>query len=310
MEALEQVAPFTTRPSGRIPLPKRQRTKRQRGQSPFTFPVGGSPGGDHDEKVSKTGPLSSTESSEVTRGDEINEEEDMAHCLMLLARGQFRDHEKRQLSVEEDDEEQQEANNDDHHHSKFRSKRFLKTGESVYQCKTCDKVFPSFQALGGHRASHKKPKIAPPTSTGSIKRKNLSPSSPVSASDDEGALPLHLMNTKKKSCDNTSNNGKQLPKLHECLICGAEYSSGQALGGHMRRHRALLTSPALASALTPKTPESQEPLWPGSKAPSLQLDLNLPAPDDDGLPINSMGQERRDRSSLVFSFPALVGCHY
>ncbi|GMI84068.1 RESPONSIVE TO HIGH LIGHT 41 [Hibiscus trionum] len=29
----------------------------------------------------------------------------------------------------------------------------------VFACKTCDKTFPSFQALGGHRASHKKPRL-------------------------------------------------------------------------------------------------------------------------------------------------------
>ncbi|CAA2995571.1 zinc finger ZAT5-like [Olea europaea subsp. europaea] len=29
---------------------------------------------------------------------------------------------------------------------------------NVYQCKTCNRCFPSFTALGGHRASHKKPK--------------------------------------------------------------------------------------------------------------------------------------------------------
>ncbi|URE43141.1 Zinc finger protein [Musa troglodytarum] len=30
----------------------------------------------------------------------------------------------------------------------------------VFECKTCNRQFPSFQALGGHRASHKKPKLA------------------------------------------------------------------------------------------------------------------------------------------------------
>ncbi|QCE07041.1 zinc finger protein ZAT11-like [Vigna unguiculata] len=28
-----------------------------------------------------------------------------------------------------------------------------------FQCKTCNRKFSSFQALGGHRASHKKPKL-------------------------------------------------------------------------------------------------------------------------------------------------------
>ncbi|KAG6404451.1 hypothetical protein SASPL_136699 [Salvia splendens] len=29
----------------------------------------------------------------------------------------------------------------------------------IFTCKTCDRQFPSFQALGGHRASHKKPRL-------------------------------------------------------------------------------------------------------------------------------------------------------
>ncbi|BAF16374.1 zinc finger protein ZAT12 [Oryza sativa Japonica Group] len=31
--------------------------------------------------------------------------------------------------------------------------------ERAFVCKTCNRVFPSFQALGGHRASHKKPRL-------------------------------------------------------------------------------------------------------------------------------------------------------
>ncbi|KAK8942412.1 Zinc finger protein ZAT11 [Platanthera zijinensis] len=33
------------------------------------------------------------------------------------------------------------------------------TTTRVFECKTCRRQFPSFQALGGHRASHKKPRL-------------------------------------------------------------------------------------------------------------------------------------------------------
>jgi C2H2-type zinc finger len=73
--------------------------------------------------------------------------------------------------------------------------------ERVFECKTCYRQFNSFQALGGHRAGHKKPK------QGSGKCTNPK----------FGSLAKH--------------------KLHECSICGLEFAIGQALGGHMKRHR-------------------------------------------------------------------------
>lgn len=68
----------------------------------------------------------------------------------------------------------------------------------VFSCKTCNKKFNSFQALGGHRASHKRPK--------------------TDGNDVVLQAPLK-------------------PKTHECSVCGLEFAIGQALGGHMRRHR-------------------------------------------------------------------------
>lgn len=74
----------------------------------------------------------------------------------------------------------------------------------VFECKTCNRQFPSFQALGGHRASHKKPRLT----------------------EGDGGM---------------ENQPPAKPKTHECSICGLEFAIGQALGGHMRRHRAGLS---------------------------------------------------------------------
>ncbi|XP_071732853.1 zinc finger protein ZAT11-like [Rutidosis leptorrhynchoides] len=72
----------------------------------------------------------------------------------------------------------------------------------VFECKTCNRQFRSFQALGGHRTSHKKPRV-----------------------NNEGDLK------------HGTNLVPMKPKSHECSICGLEFALGQALGGHMRRHR-------------------------------------------------------------------------
>lgn len=106
---------------------------------------------------------------------------DMANCLMLLSKvGQI-----------------------DHHVTK-NSPRVR-----AFVCKTCDRQFPSFQALGGHRASHKKPRLM------------------------AGDLFHHAPASPAK------------PKTHECSVCGLEFAIGQALGGHMRRHRAVVGSDGL-----------------------------------------------------------------
>ncbi|KAK4743104.1 hypothetical protein SAY87_001105 [Trapa incisa] len=73
----------------------------------------------------------------------------------------------------------------------------------VFECKTCSRQFHSFQALGGHRASHKKPRLSHPD-------------------------------------DHQGPESPEKPKTHECPVCGLEFAIGQALGGHMRRHRAVV----------------------------------------------------------------------
>ncbi|GFQ01969.1 zinc finger protein zat11 [Phtheirospermum japonicum] len=108
----------------------------------------------------------------------------------------------------------------------------------VFTCKTCHRQFTSFQALGGHRASHKKPRLA--------------------AGEDQPPL------------------SPPKPKSHECSICGLEFPIGQALGGHMRRHRSTVNIQRTQNDhfLSLSPPQVVKKLMPNNRR-VLCLDLNL-----------------------------------
>ncbi|KAK8562836.1 hypothetical protein V6N13_018606 [Hibiscus sabdariffa] len=79
-----------------------------------------------------------------------------------------------------------------------------------YKCSVCDKAFPSYQALGGHKASHRKPS----TDGAAAKAITQSTTSTTSSSGDTGGNS----------------------RAHKCSICHKTFPTGQALGGHKRCH--------------------------------------------------------------------------
>ncbi|PSS30497.1 Zinc finger protein [Actinidia chinensis var. chinensis] len=85
-----------------------------------------------------------------------------------------------------------------------------------YHCKTCDKTFHSYQALGGHRSVHKTP-----TNSGFV-GKILT--AEMSIETNENSVEQEEIYELKKRKD------------RECPICFKVFPSGQALGGHKRAH--------------------------------------------------------------------------
>ncbi|XP_030521042.1 zinc finger protein ZAT5 isoform X2 [Rhodamnia argentea] len=298
-------------------IAKGKRTKRQRPASP------GGEGGGGGDNGSALSPSSSGDNVVYSSAEE--EEEDMANCLILLAQGDGRpsrigcDHDGGKVGV-------------------FSGKKFsevvataavgggaaaaatARAGFYVYECKTCSRVFPSFQALGGHRASHKKPRSI------ADHDQKIKPCAGVVGSDvneDEGegqlgkiSPPLSIHVASHKGLHQANK-----PKIHECNICGSEFTSGQALGGHMRRHRSApsaTTTSAEATGLT-ELPVAAAAIA-GSEKPRnvLSLDLNLPAPPEDDHH-HQQAHRRRETSKfqfatsqqpIILASPALVDCHY
>ncbi|KAL0454307.1 UNVERIFIED_CONTAM: Zinc finger protein AZF2 [Sesamum latifolium] len=77
---------------------------------------------------------------------------------------------------------------------------------NCYKCNVCDKAFPSYQALGGHKASHRsKPPTAAVTATVETSKYTSGPNYPIA-------------------------------RPHACSICHKTFPTGQALGGHKRKH--------------------------------------------------------------------------
>lgn len=302
---------------------KGKRTKRPRPLSPLALTMSSATTTDEGGSISAAtseewAPLNSAATSE--------EEEDMAHCLILLAQGS------------------NQGTNINNTNTNTNHKGTNNSGVTSYECKTCNKSFSSFQALGGHRASHKKPKpnvvaLSEIKKSSSVifslinndnhhhhsNNNNSLKQYDQHFNDDGTTLSLQIANS-SSLCTTSTNTNKV--KVHECGICRAEFSSGQALGGHMRRHRPIGTTattvPIPSQSVTiangiPNNNVKDEKMTRNL----LSLDLNLPAPEDEHQQQQQQQQHHQQRESsskfvfssnektLVFTAASqLVDCHY
>ena len=113
------------------------------------------------------------------------EEEHLALCLLMLARGQ-------------------------------RDAR-APAPQQEHRCSVCGKAFPSHQALGGHKSSHR---ARPP------------PAAPTPAAAAPSASPAASSSTSGAAGSSSGGGGR----VHECSVCRKTFPTGQALGGHKRCH--------------------------------------------------------------------------
>ncbi|KAL7119815.1 hypothetical protein ACP275_02G084900 [Erythranthe tilingii] len=129
--------------------------------------------------------------------------------------------------------------------------------KSYRSCVNCGKGFNSYQALGGHKASCR---LKPTTAAANI---DINPYTVIPA--------VAAASTKCNSGINPSGY-----KLHECETCHKTFTSGQALGGHKRRHYEGVIGGG--SKMSRKTSSN------GGAATQKMIrdfDLNLPPPPDD-----------------------------
>ncbi|XP_057548905.1 zinc finger protein ZAT5-like [Amaranthus tricolor] len=291
-----------------IMMIKGKRTKRSRTLSPFSLTMSSTTITTATTTADEPAYSNSATSEELAAPSSVtaisdDEDEDMAHCLILLAQGSTTTTSVTATAT-------------------TTSKNAQNDVITTYECKTCNKSFSSFQALGGHRASHKKPKLTPPSSVAfaldhhhqqhNNHRDNRHQNQQFN-NQDCTTLSLQIQTPLLNINNNNNNNpNNKITKVHECSICGAEFSSGQALGGHMRRHRPIGTTKIYenTTATTTTTTTTRN---------LLPLDLNLPAPDDHD---EEQQQQQRDSLSSKFVFPSnektlvfsassqLVDCHY
>ncbi|XP_024977272.1 zinc finger protein ZAT9-like [Cynara cardunculus var. scolymus] len=136
-----------------------------------------------------------------------------------------------------------------------------------FECFSCNKSFHSYQALGGHKASHKKLKIC-------------FDSRPLNENTIEHEPVLDHDQTINGYDQKTSGDHQEPSNFnlgHECSVCLKMFSSGQALGGHKRSHVIAESKPNQENYTNVIKKPDEQPI----RETRTFLDLNMPPQEEE-----------------------------
>ncbi|XP_052146360.1 zinc finger protein 1-like [Oryza glaberrima] len=209
-----------------------------------------------------------------------SEEENLALCLLMLARG-------------------------GHHRVQAPpplSASAPPPAGAEFKCSVCGKSFSSYQALGGHKTSHR---VKLPTP----------PAAPVLAPAPVAALLPSAEDREPATSSTAASSDGMTNRVHRCSICQKEFPTGQALGGHKRKHYdGGVGAGAGASStelLATVAAESEVGSSGNGQSATRAFDLNLPAVPEFVWRPCSKGKKMWDdeeevQSPLAFKKPRLL----
>uniref|UniRef100_K4ALS4 C2H2-type domain-containing protein n=1 Tax=Setaria italica TaxID=4555 RepID=K4ALS4_SETIT len=179
-----------------------------------------------------------------------------------------------------------------------------------FKCSVCGKSFSSYQALGGHKTSHRVKLPTPPASAASPAVTVVEAPAPITAIPPP---PIEVREPATSSTAASSDGAAASSRVHRCSICHKEFPTGQALGGHKRKHydggaSAAASTDLLATAAAAETSEVGSS-GNGSSA-ARAFDLNLPAVPEFVFRCGKAGkmweEDEEVQSPLAFKKPRLL----